>query len=114
MDLNIVLVAPEIPHNTGAVGRLCVCLGARLHLVRPLGFSLAERQIKRTGLDYWEQVDLTVHNDWEAFLASAQPDQLIFGNTRGSQLPAIKDQWVEIRVMIDLDAGTQEIYYGAD
>ncbi|NQU39616.1 MAG: tRNA (cytidine(34)-2'-O)-methyltransferase [Lentisphaerae bacterium] len=85
MELDIVLVSPEIPHNTGAVGRLCVCLGARLHLIRPLGFSLAGRQVKRSGMDYWEHVDLSVHNDWAAYLEVAHPRQLIFGSTRGTR-----------------------------
>ena len=52
--MHVVLVTPEIPHNTGAVGRLCLATGARLHLVGPLGFSLDDRQLKRAGLDYWK------------------------------------------------------------
>ncbi|MDP6490717.1 MAG: tRNA (cytidine(34)-2'-O)-methyltransferase [Kiritimatiellia bacterium] len=82
-DLNIVLVAPEIPHNTGAVGRLCVCLGARLHLIRPLGFALTENRVRRAGMDYWQHVDLTVHDSWEAYLETEQPTQLLFSSTRG-------------------------------
>jgi tRNA (cytidine/uridine-2'-O-)-methyltransferase len=82
--LNIVLVAPEIPHNTGAVGRLCVCLGARLHLVRPLGFALTEYRVRRAGMDYWKHLDLTVHDSWEAYLEAEQPTQLIFSSTRGT------------------------------
>jgi len=85
VDLNIVLVAPEIPHNTGAVGRLCVCLGARLHLIRPLGFALTEYQVRRAGMDYWKHVDLTVHDSWDAYLAAEQPTQLIFSSTRGTK-----------------------------
>jgi len=56
--LNIVLNAPEIPHNTGAAGRLSLATGARLHLIKPLGFSLDDRQVRRVGLDYWPDVDL--------------------------------------------------------
>ncbi len=85
LDIDIVLVSPEIPHNTGAVGRLCVCLGARLHLVRPLGFVLTERHIRRTGMDYWKHVDLTVHDDWESFLQTVQPRQMLFSSTRGTK-----------------------------
>jgi len=85
VDLSIVLVAPEIPHNTGAVGRLCVCLGARLHLVRPLGFALTENRVRRAGMDYWKHVDLTVHDSWEAYLRSESPTQLIFSSTRGAR-----------------------------
>ncbi len=64
--LEIVLVHPEIPHNTGCAGRLCAALGLRLHLVQPLGFSLEDRYLKRAGLDYWPLVELAVHADWNA------------------------------------------------
>lgn len=64
--LHVVLVEPLIPQNTGAVGRLCVATRARLHLVEPLGFELSERAVRRAGLDYWKDVDLQVHADWEA------------------------------------------------
>ena len=67
------LVQPEIPPNTGSIARLCAATGSRLHLVRPLGFSLDDRYLKRAGLDYWPHVDLRVHDDWEAFLAAEQP-----------------------------------------
>jgi tRNA (cytidine/uridine-2'-O-)-methyltransferase len=65
--LHVVLVNPEIPHNTGAAGRLCLATGARLHLVKPLGFSLDDRQVKRVGLDYWKDVDVQVWENWEEF-----------------------------------------------
>ena len=82
---HIVLVAPEIPQNTGTIGRLCVCTGARLHLIRPLGFSLDEASVRRAGLDYWPHLDLCVHDDWEAFLAAAQPARLLFASTKGGR-----------------------------
>lgn len=63
-DLHVVLVQPEIHWNTGNAGRSCLAAGAALHLVRPLGFSLSQREVKRAGLDYWEHVDLTVWNSW--------------------------------------------------
>ncbi len=66
-ELNIVLIEPEIPQNTGNVGRTCVGLGAALHLVGKLGFSLDSSQLKRAGLDYWPKLDLNVHASWEAF-----------------------------------------------
>jgi len=66
-------VHPEIPPNTGSTARLCAATGARLHLVRPLGFSLDDRSLKRAGLDYWPHVDLRVHDSWEAFLATERP-----------------------------------------
>jgi tRNA (cytidine/uridine-2'-O-)-methyltransferase len=65
--LHVVLVEPEIPPNTGNIGRLCLGVGARLHLVHPLGFQIDERSVRRAGLDYWKQVDLQEHADAEAF-----------------------------------------------
>lgn len=68
--LRIVLVEPEIPQNTGNIGRLCVATGSELHLVEPLGFRIDEHAVRRAGLDYWKHVALTVHPDVEAFRAS--------------------------------------------
>jgi tRNA (cytidine/uridine-2'-O-)-methyltransferase len=76
--LNVVLVTPEIPHNTGAAGRLCLATGARLHLVKPLGFSLDDRQVKRVGLDYWKDVDLRVWENWQEFSASVESDAGVY------------------------------------
>lgn len=83
--LNITLVSPQIPHNTGAIARLCVGLGARLHLVRPLGFSLRESRVKRAALDYWEHLDLVVHENWDAYLDNASPPALCIASTRGTR-----------------------------
>lgn len=66
--LNIVLHEPEMPANTGNIGRTCVATGTRLHLIEPLGFRLNEKQIKRAGLDYWEHLDVTVYDNFEDFL----------------------------------------------
>jgi tRNA (cytidine/uridine-2'-O-)-methyltransferase len=71
---HVVLVEPEIPPNTGNIGRLCLATGSVLHLVEPLGFSLEDRLLKRAGLDYWEQVQVRRWPDWASFL-SAQPGQ---------------------------------------
>jgi len=71
--LHVVLVSPEIHWNTGNAGRTCLAAGARLHLVEPLGFSLAERQVRRAGLDYWERVTPTVWPSWQA-LEAKLPD----------------------------------------
>jgi tRNA (cytidine/uridine-2'-O-)-methyltransferase len=69
-SLHIVLVEPEIPWNTGNVGRTCLAVGAELHLVGPLGFSLDEREVRRAGLDYWARVRRRVWPDWSAFAAA--------------------------------------------
>ena len=63
--MQLILVHPEIPHNTGCAARLAAATGVCLHLVEPLGFSLEDRHLKRAGLDYWPMVDLVVHADWE-------------------------------------------------
>lgn len=66
--LNIVLHEPEMPANTGNIGRTCVATGTRLHLIEPMGFRLNEKQIKRAGLDYWDKLDVTVYDDFNDFL----------------------------------------------
>lgn len=83
--IHVVLVEPLIPHNTGAIGRLCVGLDAALHLIRPLGFDLSERAIRRSGLDYWPHLRLAVHEGWEAFLQAERPRQLCFASTKGTR-----------------------------
>ena len=70
---HIVLVAPEIPHNAGAAGRLALATGARLHLVKPLGFSLEDKHVRRTGLDYWQDVDLRVWENFDDLKQEADP-----------------------------------------
>ncbi len=83
--LHLVLIRPEIPHNTGAIGRLCVGLDCALHLIRPLGFRLSEEAIRRAGLDYWPHLRLTVHDSWDAYLETARPARLFFASTRGER-----------------------------
>jgi tRNA (cytidine/uridine-2'-O-)-methyltransferase len=75
--LHVVLFQPEIPHNTGAIGRLCLATGARLHLIKPLGFSLEDKHLKRAGLDYWQEVDVRV---WESgrICAEAGADAAVY------------------------------------
>ena len=83
--MNIVLVAPEIPYNAGAAGRLALATGSTLHLIKPLGFSLDEKAVRRAGLDYWKDVDLRV---WESFddLQNANPTaRLWFLSTKASK-----------------------------
>lgn len=71
---NIVLVTPQIPNNTGAIGRLCVNTGATLHLIKPLGFDISEKALRRAGMDYWHKLDLKVWESLEAFL-DAHPNR---------------------------------------
>jgi tRNA (cytidine/uridine-2'-O-)-methyltransferase len=82
---NVVLVEPEIPPNTGNVGRLCLATGSTLHLVRPLGFSLDDRQLKRAGLDYWNEVDVQVWNSLTELRAAASAKARYFFLTTKSQ-----------------------------
>ncbi len=79
--LHIALVHPEIPQNTGNIGRLCVGIEARLHLVEPLGFDIGEKAVRRAGIDHWRQVDLEVWRDLDSFMAWAA-DRRLFGLTR--------------------------------
>lgn len=80
--LNIVLVEPEIPHNTGAIARTCAATGARLHLVRPLGFDISDRAVKRCGLDYWYLVDISVYDNLEDYFAKNGDGDLWLATTK--------------------------------
>lgn len=73
--MNVVLLEPEIHWNTGNIGRTCLGLGARLHLVEPLGFSLDAKEVRRAGLDYWDKVDLRVHKSWTDLVLSVPDGQ---------------------------------------
>lgn len=86
--VQVVLVHPEIPPNTGNIARLCAAMGVSLHLVRPLGFSLEDRYLRRAGLDYWPLVDLIVHDDWARFLVAAGDDEIILHSARAGKLIA--------------------------
>ena len=83
----IVLIQPEIPGNTGAIGRTCVALDMELILIHPLGFDISDTRVKRAGLDYWPHVRLTEYANWEGFLAarSPRPDQLFLFEEFGSR-----------------------------
>ena len=76
--VNVVLVEPEIPPNTGNVGRLCLATGAHLHLVKPLGFSLEDKALKRAGLDYWADVKVSLWDSFEALRAAQKPEARFF------------------------------------
>ena len=78
MSMNIVLLEPEMPANTGNIGRTCVATGTKLHLIKPLGFEISDRYLKRAGLDYWHMMELRVHEDWAAFMAAYPGAELFF------------------------------------
>lgn len=81
--MDIALIAPEIPPNTGNIARLCAAMQTPLHLVRPLGFLLDDRHLRRAGLDYWPHVDLRLHESLEAFFAVCPAARCYFVSTRG-------------------------------
>lgn len=83
--MDVVLVEPEIPQNTGSVARLCAATASRLHLVGRLGFSLDDRYLRRAGLDYWPHVDVVVHADWASFLAERRPARLHAFSSHGER-----------------------------
>ncbi len=83
MALHIVFVEPEIPPNTGNIARTCAATNSVLHLVKPLGFSIDDRQVRRAGLDYWPYVDLQVHESLEEFLAEYKGHRMFLSTTKG-------------------------------
>lgn len=75
--LHVVLFQPDIPQNTGNIGRLCAYSGTRLHLIHPLGFEISDKHLRRSGMDYWRALDVHEHSDWDAFLrSSARPERM--------------------------------------
>lgn len=86
MALNIVLLEPEIPANTGNIGRTCVATGTRLHLIEPLGFRLSEKELKRAGMDYWPQLDVTTYVNYEDFLKKNPGARPYMATTKGPRV----------------------------
>lgn len=84
--LNIVLVEPRIPQNTGNVARTCAVTGARLHLVRPMGFEPSDKELKRAGLDYWHFLDITYYESLAEFLEKTKGEKLYFFTTKGQHV----------------------------
>ena len=80
--MHIVLVNPEIPQNTGNIARTCAATGAMLHLIKPLGFELSDKYLKRAGLDYWHMMTLEVHESWEDFLSKYPDARLHYATTK--------------------------------
>jgi len=84
--MNIVLFEPEMPLNTGNIGRTCVATGTRLHLIEPLGFKLNEKAVKRAGLDYWEKLDVKVYSDFADFLEQNPQARIYMATTKAHQV----------------------------
>ncbi|MDE2509511.1 MAG: tRNA (cytidine(34)-2'-O)-methyltransferase [Elusimicrobia bacterium] len=130
--LKVVLVHPEIPFNTGNVGRTCAAAGAELHLVAPLGFSLSERRLRRAGMDYWERLNPRIHESLASFIKELPPDAdvlafsaegksthweasyradswLVFGS-ESSGLPAeLRARWSERLYRVPMVPGTRSL-----
>jgi tRNA (cytidine/uridine-2'-O-)-methyltransferase len=132
--LQVVLVSPQIPPNTGNVARTCAVTGSRLHLVGPLGFSLDEKDLRRAGLDYWREIAPEVHRDWAEFEARALRGQteklhlfsaragrsllearfapgdfLVFGQEQLGLPPALLAAWPERQVAIPMREGARSL-----
>lgn len=84
--MNIVLLEPEIPQNTGNIARTCACTGAALHLIEPLGFSLSEKQLQRSGMDYWDKVNVIRYDCYEDFVTKNPNARIWYATTKGQNL----------------------------
>lgn len=130
--LKVVLVHPEIPFNTGNVGRTCAAAGAELHLVAPLGFSLSERRLRRAGLDYWERLNPTVHDSLASFIKALPADAdvlafsaegarthweapyradswLVFGSESSGLPPELRARWAERLYRVPMVPGARSL-----
>lgn len=88
MKINVVMVEPEIPQNTGNIARTCAAIGAKMHLVHPLGFDISEKAVKRAGLDYWDKVEIEEHKSFKDFLEKYKPEEnnMFFVTTKGKHI----------------------------
>lgn len=84
--INIVLLEPEIPANTGNIGRTCVAAGVRLHLIEPMGFQINEKQVRRAGLDYWDKLDYTIYESYSDFLQKNQGAKIYMATTKAKHI----------------------------
>lgn len=84
-SLNIALIEPEIPQNTGNIARTCAATGARLHLVEPMGFKITDKQVKRAGLDYWDKLDITYYKDIDEFFERNKGAEFFYFTTKAEQ-----------------------------
>ena len=85
MSLNIVLIEPEIPNNTGNIGRLALATGSRLHLVKPFGFEIDDKRLKRAGLDYWQHLEVIYYENTEDFFSKNKNEKMVFLSSHGTQ-----------------------------
>lgn len=86
MQLNIVLSEPQIPQNTGNIARTCAVTGARLHLIKPLGFQIDDKKLKRAGLDYWDKLDISYYDNFEDFFRKNEGGSFFFFTTKGRKI----------------------------
>ena len=103
--LNVVLFEPEIPQNTGNIGRTCVATGSRLHLIEPLGFSISEKALKRAGMDYWKDLDVTTYTDYEDFLAKNPGAKIYMASTKAPNLYTEVDYEPDCYIMFGKESG---------
>ena len=94
--MNIVLLEPEMPANTGNIGRTCVATGTRLHLIRPMGFRINDKMLKRAGLDYWDKLDVTIYDSYGDFLEKNRSAKVYMATTKARK--------TYTQVSFDLDA----------
>lgn len=85
LNLNIVLYQPEIPQNTGNIARTCVLTNSKLHLIKPLGFDINEKQVRRAGLDYWKELDLEIHESYEDFIKKYGDKKIFLSTTHSGE-----------------------------
>ncbi len=97
--IDIILHEPEIPMNTGNIARTCACTGARLHLIRPLGFDISDRAVKRAGLDYWQYLDLTVYGSLDEYFSRNGDEGLWLATTKAPRCYADAPLTGDVRLM---------------
>lgn len=97
--VNLVLVEPEIPHNTGAIARTCAATGARLHLIKPLGFEISDKHLKRCGLDYWPLVDLAIYESLDEFFAKNGDENIYLATTKAPQSYSEADMRGDVTIL---------------
>ena len=98
--IDIILLEPEIPMNTGNIARTCACTGARLHLIRPLGFDISDRAVRRAGLDYWQYLDLSVYDSWDEFVEKNGDENLWLATTKAPRCYAEAELTGDVKLLL--------------